>query len=129
MGDFVVTKKERILILCKTYPSPSAKYTETSCVAGMTEAGQFIRLYPVPFRMVSDERQFKKWQWITARVGRSNDDRRHESHRIFVDTIELGEVISSEKAWALRRPLLENCRSLRTSMHWRLHESSPMGRA
>jgi hypothetical protein len=73
----------------------------------MTEAGKLIRLYPVPFRMVSDEQKFKKWQWITARVGRSNDDRRHESHRIFVDTIELGEVISSENAWALRRPWLE----------------------
>ena len=103
----MVTRKERILILCKTYPSPSAKYAETSCVAGMTEAGKLIRLYPVPFRMVSDEQQFKKWQWITARVGRANDDKRHESHRIYVDTIELGEVISSERAWALRRPWLE----------------------
>ena len=45
----------RILILCKTYPSPSAKYAETSCVAGMSEAGRLIRLYPVPFRLVADE--------------------------------------------------------------------------
>jgi hypothetical protein len=51
---------ERVLILCKTYPSPSAKYAETSCVAGMTEDGRLIRLYPVPFRLVSDDQQFKK---------------------------------------------------------------------
>ena len=44
---------ERVLILCKTYPSPSAKYAETSCVAGMTEDGRLIRLYPVPFRLVA----------------------------------------------------------------------------
>jgi hypothetical protein len=58
MASFI----ERVLILCKTYPSPSAKYAETSCVAGMTEDGKLIRLYPVPFRLVSDEQQFKKWQ-------------------------------------------------------------------
>ncbi|EJJ27751.1 hypothetical protein [Rhizobium sp. CF142] len=29
----------RILILCKTYPSPSGKYAETTCVAGMDENG------------------------------------------------------------------------------------------
>ena len=33
-------RKVRILILCKTYPSPSAKYAETSCVAGMDEEGK-----------------------------------------------------------------------------------------
>jgi hypothetical protein len=45
-------RRENILILCKTYPSPSAKYSETSCVAGMTEDGQLLRLYPIPFRMI-----------------------------------------------------------------------------
>jgi hypothetical protein len=79
---------ERVLILCKTYPSPSARYAETSCVAGMTASGKFIRLYPVPFRLVSDEQQFKKWQWITARLEKARDDHRPESHRVFVDTIE-----------------------------------------
>ena len=83
MASFI----ERVLILCKTYPSPSAKYAETSCVAGMTEDGKLIRLYPVPFRLVSDEQQFKKWQWITARFEKARDDHRPESHRVFVDTI------------------------------------------
>jgi hypothetical protein len=31
---------------CKTYPSPSAQYVETSCVAAMNEAGRLVRLYP-----------------------------------------------------------------------------------
>ena len=79
---------QRILILCKTYPSPSARYVETSCVAGMTEHGRLIRLFPVPFRLVEDEQQFKKWQWITARVRRAQDDARPESHRVSVDTID-----------------------------------------
>jgi hypothetical protein len=41
----------KILILCKTYPSPSGKYTETTCVAGMDENGNLMRLFPVPFRL------------------------------------------------------------------------------
>ena len=79
---------KRILILCKTYPSPSTKHVETSCVAGMDESGQLIRLFPVPFRLVTDDQQFKKWQWITARVRKATEDHRPESFRISVDTIE-----------------------------------------
>jgi len=101
------TREERILVLCKTYPSPSAKYSETSCVAGITEPGNLIRLYPVPFRLVNDEQQFKKWQWISARIKRSPDDRRTESYRLYVDTIRLEEVIPSRNEWALRRPWLD----------------------
>ena len=98
----------RILILCKTYPSPSSKYAETSCVAGITEDGRFIRLYPVPFRLVSDNQKFKKWQWITARLEKARDDHRPESHRIFVDTIECNsEPLAAGKAgWPHRAQLL-----------------------
>ena len=95
---------KKVLILCKTYPSPSAKHIETSCVAGMDETGKLIRLFPVPFRLVADAQQFKKWQWIKARIKKSNDDHRPESHRISVDTIEvLGEPLSTRNAWEERR--------------------------
>jgi hypothetical protein len=98
----------RVLILCKTYPSPSAKYAETSCVAGMTEDGQLIRLYPVPFRLVSDDQQFKKWQWITARFEKARDDHRPESHRVFVDTIECDAepLPAGKQGWPHRAELL-----------------------
>ncbi|MBK6854424.1 MAG: hypothetical protein IPG93_23310 [Burkholderiales bacterium] len=94
---------QRILILCKTYPSPSARYVETSCVAGMDESGRLIRLFPVPFRLVEDEQQFRKWQWISARVRRTQDDARPESHRISVDTIQLqGEPLPAREHWPER---------------------------
>jgi hypothetical protein len=96
MANFV----ERILILAKTYPSPSAKYVETSCVAGINEQGQLRRLYPVPFRLIEEGQQFKKWQWVSARVKKSNDDNRPESHRIYVDTIECDtEPLSTKNNW------------------------------
>lgn len=97
-------ERKRVLILCKTYPSPSSAYVETSCVAGMDDSGKLIRLFPVPFRLVSDEQQFKKWQWIEARVRKAREDNRPESHRISVDTIEvLGEPIPYRNEWAERR--------------------------
>ena len=98
--------KARILILCKTYPSPSAKYAETSCVAGMDENGQLIRLFPVPFRLVSSDQQFKKWQWINALIEKSTD-RRPESHKIFVDTIEPCECVDPRHEWRDRRYWLD----------------------
>jgi len=65
-------RMERILILAKTYPSPSAQYVETSCVAGITQDGSMRRLYPVPFRMIEEGQQFKKWQWIDVRIEKAN---------------------------------------------------------
>jgi len=99
----------RILILCKTYPSPSSRYVETSCVAGITAEGKLIRLFPVPFRLVEDDQQFKKWQWISARVRRAQDDARSESHRVSVDTISLlGDPLPARQHWPERREVLKN---------------------
>jgi hypothetical protein len=93
---------ERILILAKTYPSPSAQYVETSCVAGISQDGSMRRLYPVPFRMIEEGQQFKKWQWIDVRVEKASKDHRPESHKLYVDTITCGDVIDTRKAWASR---------------------------
>lgn len=95
-------RTEKILILAKTYPSPSAKYVETSCVAGISQGGSMRRLYPVPFRMIEENLQFKKWQWIDVRVEKAAKDHRPESHRLYVDTISCGEVIDTRKEWASR---------------------------
>jgi hypothetical protein len=108
-------RKARILILCKTYPSPSAAHTETSCIAGIEENGAPIRLYPVPFRLIEEGSQFKKWQWITAQVEKASKDHRPESHRIGVDTIECEEpVLSTRNGWAERRQWLEKLPAFQT---------------
>lgn len=100
-------RMEKILILAKTYPSPSAQYIETSCVAGISENGGMRRLFPVPFRMVEDGQQFKKWQWINVRVEKANKDHRTESHKVYVDTINCGDVIDTKKSWGSRWQWLE----------------------
>lgn len=38
-----------------TRPSPSGKHSETSCMAGVKDNGELIRLYPVPFRLIQNE--------------------------------------------------------------------------
>ena len=101
-------RQARILILCKTYPSPSATYAETSCVAGMEESGTLIRLYPVPFRLIGDDKQFKKWQWVTVRIEKAKKDHRPESHKIFVDTINCdSQPLPTDDNWRARREYIE----------------------
>ena len=97
-----VVRLERILILAKTYPSPSAQYVETSCVAGINQDGMMRRLYPVPFRMIEEGSKFKKWQWIDVRVEKANKDHRPESHKLFVDTISCKDQIDTKNGWASR---------------------------
>jgi hypothetical protein len=114
-------RTEKILILAKTYPSPSAQYVETSCVAGISENGSMRRLFPVPFRMVEDDLQFKKWQWIDVRVEKASKDHRKESHRVYVDTIKCNDVIDTKNSWAKRSswlekvPIFSSCTALNES--------------
>jgi hypothetical protein len=97
--------------LVKAYPALSSKYGEVSCIAGaeMTADGpRWIRLYPVPFRSLEDDRQFRKYQPVRLRVEAHRGDLRPETRRPDRDSIELrGAPVSSRNAWALRRRFVE----------------------
>ena len=77
-----VKHNHHILILVKTYPSPSRKYIETCCTAGIDDQGNMIRIYPVPFRLLQEEKQYKKWQWVEGDTMESKADKRPESRKI-----------------------------------------------
>ncbi|MGC2519133.1 MAG: hypothetical protein WA373_08515 [Burkholderiales bacterium] len=67
-----------------------------------------MRLYPVPFRFIQDDRQFRKWQWISARIYKSNTDNRRESYKVFVDTISCDpDILSTKDNWHQRRKWIE----------------------
>lgn len=100
-------RTERILVLAKTYPSPSAQYCETSCIAGVNEGGEMRRIYPVPFRLLEGAQHFKKWQWIEARVRKAKNDRRVESYRIDIDTLRCLGTVSTKRQWSGRRQWLD----------------------
>lgn len=96
--------KLKILITVKTYPIPSAKYDELVCTAGVTEGGDFIRLYPINFRDLPFSRQFKKYQWIEVIAEKHKRlDVRKESYRPDCDTIQiLGEIPTKRGDWSER---------------------------
>lgn len=94
-------QRERILIWGKTYPELSSKYLETVCTAGVTEAGRPVRLFPIPYRYLSQG--FEKYQWITASICKNPADSRPESFRINCDSIECGEKIpTTTDEWGKR---------------------------
>jgi hypothetical protein len=91
--------KLRILITVKTYPIPSAKYDELVCTAGVTSAGDFVRLYPINFRDLPYSQQYRKYQWIEVEAEKHRGrDVRKESYRPNCDSIRmLGEPIPTKK--------------------------------
>ncbi len=99
--------KEKILILVKTYPVRSQKYDELVCTAGIREDGTWIRLYPIKFRTLAYNEQYKKYDWIEVDVRRRRNDFRPET---FVPT-GAPTVVShlgtgSDKRWTMRRRLV-----------------------
>jgi len=71
----------RILITVKTYPTLSTKYEESVCTAGFTEDGEFLRIYPIPFRNLPYANQYKKYDWIKIDIQKNKSDFRPESYQ------------------------------------------------
>ena len=73
--------KERVLITVKTYPVLSDTYIELSCTAGFREDGSWVRIYPIPYRLLDGDKQFHKYQWIELELEHNLRDPRPESFR------------------------------------------------
>ena len=71
----------KILIAVKTYPTLSSKYDELVCTAGFLEDGSFIRVYPIPFRKLEYESQYKKYDWVEMDIEKNTSDFRKESYK------------------------------------------------
>ena len=97
--------KEKILITVKTYPTLSRKYAELVCTAGVNESGEWRRIYPVRFRQLLDDQQYRKFQWIEAEIEKSCVDRRPESYKIIREKSLriLGEPLTTAEKWFARR--------------------------
>lgn len=103
--------KKKILITVKTYPVPARKGVEVSCTAGITEDGKWIRLFPMPYRLMDDAQQFRKYEWIEAPLKKAGNDSRPESFNPQIDQIEIGDSVSTKNNWSDRwdivRPLVQ----------------------
>ena len=100
--------REKILITVKTYPVLSKKYAELVCTAGVNEAGEWRRIYPVPFRQLNSDQQYKKYQWVEVDLQKSPSDRRPETYRVAGKLELLSDVLPTNDFWRLRRELFIN---------------------
>lgn len=100
----------KVLITVKAYPALSRKYKETVCTAGITENGEWIRIYPIPFRQIDYDKRFQKYEWVELDLERNLSDFRPESFRPYdinlSDIVSHGFVKSDGDAWIERRRYL-----------------------
>ncbi len=98
---FETEKTVEMMVNCKTYPAVSKKYIETVCTGGIARDGQFVRLYPIPFRLLAEREQYDRWDVIRVKVYQDTKDTRPESQHIEANTkIEIiGQVKSDRARW------------------------------
>lgn len=91
-------EKERILITVRTYPTLSNKYVETVCTGGITNRGEWRRLYPVPLRYLQDDQQYRTFDVVEVDVKEGNDGR-PETRRPHLPSLRIIEPL---KGWQAR---------------------------
>lgn len=98
-----------VLITVKAYPTISTKYGEAVCVAGVrldTAEPEWIRFFPVRFRDLPQDQQFQKYEVIRLSAHRHSTDKRRETWRPELDTIQRGDFIPAGGHWPMRRKFL-----------------------
>lgn len=100
--------QKKVLITVKTYPRPSQKYGELVCTAGITAQGEWIRLFPMPFRDMPFSQQYSKFDWIECNVRKRTDDPRRESYSPINQDEEIAIIdsVPAARDWAERKRLL-----------------------
>lgn len=100
---------ERMLVLAKAYPEFSKKYNYTICTAGITEAGEWRRIYPIPFDNYLNTK-YSKRDWIEYEINNDeNTDVRKESRKVVLDSIH---VVGNEDTESIRNMLRSRIISL-----------------
>ena len=107
-------QKKKALIVVRTYPTPAKSGVEVSCTAAITDDGKWLRLYPIPYRLLPRDQRFRKYQWVEVTVTKASKDSRPESHKVKPDSISiLSEPLPSDSNWSARKtvvfPLKSHC--------------------
>src|SRR5438874_902026 len=97
---------KRALIVVRAYPTPAKSGVEVSCSAAITDKGEWLRLFPVPYRFLSQDQRFRKYQWIEAAVTKAKDHR-PESYKLKPDSIKiLSDPLPTTSGWRERKALV-----------------------
>jgi len=104
-------EKQKVLMVVKTYPTPSTAHGETVCTAGINiDTGLWVRIFPYPFRTAQQYHKFQKYETFEFDLEKSDlRDKRPESHKLLdIDSArKIAGVISTADAWAERMKYLE----------------------
>jgi len=104
MTTFERWTKKKMLITVRTYPVPSKKSIEVSCTAGITNDGKWIRLFPIPYRFLTQDKRFRKYQYIEADVTKATSDPRPESYKLNIESINIiSEPLPTKNKWEVRK--------------------------
>ena len=103
-------EKKTALIVVSTYPTPAKKGAEVSCTAAITDKGEWLRLFPVPWRLLPADQKFRKYQWVEVTVTKASDPRR-ESYKLKQDGIKIVSAVPPGKEWRARKEIIYPLRS------------------
>jgi hypothetical protein len=106
-------EQKKALIVVRTYPTPARKGIEVSCTAAITDSGQWLRLFPVPYRFLAPDQRFRKYQWVNVAVEKASDSR-PESYKLTPDGIRIeSDPLPTDGDWVARKrvvyPLKKHC--------------------
>lgn len=113
---------EKVLVSVMTYPTLSDKHFETVCTAGFREDGSWVRIFPVPHRLMKlqEDKTYRKWQWIDVDLVHrpERDDRPESFHIRDIDTLKPGNIISTElkNGWFQRWEYVKKNKYIYTNM-------------
>jgi len=93
------------------------------CTAGITENGDWIRIYPIPFRTMDEYSKFKKYTWIEADIHNDTSDMRPESHKINTSSIKIVENIPTNRDWGRRRQIILQNSKVHTNLNFVIEEA------
>jgi hypothetical protein len=97
------------IILVKAAPVIGIKHGETVCCAGVDLQGNWLRMYPVSFRVLEDSKRFKRWDRVRFTWRKPTDDARIESRHVDSQSLEItGSMPPAERQRFLDRQFVSS---------------------
>jgi len=106
-------EKKRVLLTIKAYPERSRKHGQVVCCGGLTDEGEWIRLYPMHLHLFSGKSKLKKYDWIELECRKAKEKLgRKESYNVREGSIRIVNRDLHEKKvkgrvdWAERNKII-----------------------
>jgi hypothetical protein len=103
-------EKKKVLLVVKAYPELSKKYGETVCTAGITEDGNWIRMYPIPMEFFRKPHNIPRYSWIEVECKKASGEKlnRKESFKIRPNTLRIIDcsLIQRPTNWKKRNEII-----------------------